>query len=155
MVESKDWSEERAERAKQLFLAGSSGSEIAAELGGGLTRSAVMGKLARMGVKRPRKKPEHGKAKKRPALPKSARQVKVKAPVLPVDATVTALAPVPIGEVGVVRAIEFFRRGTCLAPNGDPGSEDFRFCGQPCEGPYCSFHASRFLQAPARRRRSG
>ena len=43
------WSEDRINAAKKLFLEGKSASEIAAALGGGLTRCAVIGKPHRMG----------------------------------------------------------------------------------------------------------
>ena len=155
MSEVVEWSDERAERAKELFLSGYTGSQIAAELGGGLTRSAVMGKLGRMGVKRPRPAAQPEKvekvapaAKPRP-LPRPTRP---EADGRPVSAPIIQCVSEPVGETGVVRAVQTARSNMCMAPIGDPESEDFRFCGQSCEGSYCSFHASRFLQAPRRRR---
>ena len=38
------WTKERIERLKELWTEGLSASQIAAELGGGLTRNAVLGK---------------------------------------------------------------------------------------------------------------
>ncbi len=46
------WTDERAEAARVLWLEGKSATEIAAILRGGLTRSAVIGKLHRMGLTR-------------------------------------------------------------------------------------------------------
>lgn len=44
------WSEEAVERLKVLHAQGLSGSELASRLGGGLTRSAIFGKLHRLGL---------------------------------------------------------------------------------------------------------
>jgi hypothetical protein len=44
------WSEEAVERLKALHAQGFSGAELASRLGGGLTRSAVFGKLHRLGL---------------------------------------------------------------------------------------------------------
>jgi hypothetical protein len=44
------WSEEAVERLKALHGQGLSGAELASRLGGGLTRSAVFGKLHRLGL---------------------------------------------------------------------------------------------------------
>ena len=44
------WSEERKDRAIALWKEGRSASQIAMELGGGLTRNAVIGKLHRHGI---------------------------------------------------------------------------------------------------------
>jgi hypothetical protein len=44
------WSEEAVERLKALHAQGLSGSALASRLGGGLTRSAIFGKLHRLGL---------------------------------------------------------------------------------------------------------
>ena len=44
------WTEEAIERLKALHAQGLSGSELAARLGAGLTRSAIFGKLHRLGL---------------------------------------------------------------------------------------------------------
>ena len=48
-----DWEKnpEACDKLKAMWTAGNSGSEIARVLGNGLTRSAVMGKVHRMGLK--------------------------------------------------------------------------------------------------------
>jgi GcrA cell cycle regulator len=45
------WTEERVERLKKLWSDGLSASQIAAELGGGVTRNAVIGKVHRLGLR--------------------------------------------------------------------------------------------------------
>src|SRR4051812_45908745 len=44
------WTEERMERLKQLWGEGLSASQIAAELGGDVSRNAVLGKAHRLGL---------------------------------------------------------------------------------------------------------
>src|SRR3954453_15613541 len=44
------WTDERVERLKKLWSDGLSASQIAAELGGGVTRNAVIGKVHRLGL---------------------------------------------------------------------------------------------------------
>ena len=46
------WTDERRERAKTLWRQGQSASQIAKQLGGGLTRNAVIGLIHRAGLKR-------------------------------------------------------------------------------------------------------
>ncbi len=53
----------------------------------------------------------------------------------------------PRGSVAsATRAVNASRRGPkCLWPIGDPGDEDFHFCGEPAQSgkPYCSEHCAR------------
>ena len=44
------WTEDRVEVLKKLWLDGFSASQIAKQLGGGLTRNAVIGKVHRLGL---------------------------------------------------------------------------------------------------------
>ena len=44
------WTEERVERLSTMWLAGQSASQIAAELGEGVSRNAVIGKVHRLGL---------------------------------------------------------------------------------------------------------
>ena len=44
------WTDERVELLKKLWNQGLSASQIAAELGGGVTRNAVIGKVHRLGL---------------------------------------------------------------------------------------------------------
>ena len=50
------WTDERVELLKKLWADGLSASQIAAELGG-VTRNAVIGKVHRLGLLRPRQEP--------------------------------------------------------------------------------------------------
>ena len=44
-----------------------------------------------------------------------------------------------------VISLEALRPGMCSWPDGDPGKEDFRFCGEPIkpDKPYCEHHCER------------
>src|SRR5580658_3319358 len=44
------WTEERVEMLRKLWLEGHSASQIAAEIGNGITRNAVIGKVHRLGL---------------------------------------------------------------------------------------------------------
>jgi GcrA cell cycle regulator len=65
------WSEDRTAKAKSLWLSGHSAEEIAQRLGGGISRSAVCGKMHRMGLaKGNRKAPAAPREPKVPRAPK-------------------------------------------------------------------------------------
>lgn len=78
------WDRDAIEHLKRLWDDKASAAEIAAELGGGVTRNAVLGKLNRLGLVGLRKRPKKPK-RERPA------QFLLKAPARPV----TAKAPRP------------------------------------------------------------
>jgi len=60
-----------------------------------------------------------------------------------------ALAPAQ-----VIR-LEGLKAGMCSWPEGEPGSESFRFCGEPAlEGkPYCAAHCERAYVQPSKDRK--
>ena len=47
---SQGWTEDRVGALKKLWLEGQSASQIAKQLGGGVTRNAVIGKVHRLGL---------------------------------------------------------------------------------------------------------
>ena len=51
--------------------------------------------------------------------------------------------------------LERLGAGMCSWPEGEPGSPDFRFCGQPTvpDKPYCSEHCSRAYVKSTKERR--
>ena len=164
------WTDERVELLKKLWSEGLSASAIAAELGG-VTRNAVIGKVHRLGLS--------GRAKAPVAQPQ--RRLKpTRTPSHPMHATQlvrgnTALAPdlVPMLEPEVEArpeprpmedivipmservTIMELREQMCRWPLGDPGRDDFRFCGGRIApgGPYCTHHAQIAYQPVLDRRR--
>jgi GcrA cell cycle regulator len=163
------WTEERVEQLKRLWAEGLSASQIAAALGG-VTRNAVIGKVHRLSLSG-RAKPAAGPSVRvnraaRPALPASRRIAR------PATAGNTALKAdfgPPLREAALPALIEeelvapVSQRATivtltdrmCKWPIGDPGQEDFHFCGHSSrEGrPYCEYHARIAYQPVNDRRR--
>ncbi|MBB5753340.1 GcrA family cell cycle regulator [Prosthecomicrobium pneumaticum] len=169
------WTDERVELLKRLWGEGLSASQIANELGG-ITRNAVIGKVHRLslsGRARPAAaapaRPRKATAGARPAT--NARPAAPAAPPpRPAIAGNTAikLAPAAVpeprretrgnGEVVVpisLRAsLMTLTEQTCKWPIGDPGGDDFHFCGNRSKVgvPYCEYH-SRIAYQPVQERR--
>lgn len=145
---SRDWTQDRTERLKRLWLNGLSASQLARKLGG-VSRSAVLGKLHRLGLTgrggAPRplvRKVASGPTTTRKAAPTQSRAA----------ARVAVSKPSP-AEPGLVRDLAALGPGDCRWPIGDPASPDFSFCGRPTlrSEPYCPGHDR---AAHARRRKT-
>ncbi|MEO1200413.1 MAG: GcrA family cell cycle regulator [Pseudomonadota bacterium] len=160
------WTDERVELLKRLWAEGLSASQIAGQLGG-VTRNAVIGKVHRLGLS--------GRAKStRPVAPRQKRSRPAtrpsgKRPSAPTMGNValkanpeTEIAPEPAPLPSVVvpmsrrASIMELNERTCRWPIGDPGTEDFHYCGCPSEpgSPYCDYHAQIAYQPSAERRRA-
>ena len=129
------WNDERVEQLCKLRADGLSCSQIAKQLGCGITRNAVIGKLHRLGLSGPRE----------PSMPKPkvlrARPPKREPPVRAPDQRPAITAPPPV-RVEAVRLTDPCR-GACKWPIGDPREAGFGFCGAPAEGRYCAEHTER------------
>ena len=157
------WTDERVETLKTLWQEGLSASQIAAELGG-VTRNAVIGKVHRLGLsgrgqptttaKRQRRTPEEA------AVRRTRQPVTIGSLALQTDMEAVA-EPAPQLRRNVVvpiakrLTIEALTERTCKWPIGDPGNEDFHFCGHDSleSLPYCEYHAGMAYQTPDPRRR--
>jgi len=137
-----EWSEERIEALAKLWREGLSASQVARQLGG-VSRSAVIGKVHRLGIAgreapsrpsglavRPAVRPSRASAggARRPTAPRAPRPVaepRVAFEAIP-TATIHTLAP-----------------HGCRWPIGEPDQADFGFCGRlkAGAGPYCAGHA--------------
>jgi GcrA cell cycle regulator len=155
------WTDERVELLRKLWADGLSASQIAAELGG-ITRNAVIGKVHRLQLS--------GRAKPSSSVPrirKPRASTGVMRPRMRFQGN-TALAPDyareaapdldPIANVipiGPRVSITELNESTCRWPVGDPGAEDFGYCGaKPKAGVvYCPYHARIAYQPLADRRR--
>ena len=165
------WTDDRVATLTKLWADGLSASQIAKQLGG-VTRNAVIGKVHRLGLSG-RAKPSSParKAAARKTAANSAsrartaskpKQKTVRAPSVPRAPRVVAKAPVPPppppleakpmsnGEFATIMTIT---EHMCKWPIGDPGADNFRFCGRKTdpEEPYCLAH-SRVAYQPSRRR---
>ncbi len=159
------WTDERVELLAKLWLGGLSASQIAAELGAGITRNAVIGKVHRLGLAG-RAKPA-ANATPRPRQKIQPRSSGRMTSTLVRGNTALAAAPEIISEA-VVRPVEEvivplaepvtiidLREAMCRWPMGDPASPDFRFCGArtPTGMPYCEGHRRLAYQPAYDRRR--
>lgn len=164
------WTDERVELLRKLWTEGLSASRIAAELAGGVTRNAVIGKVHRLGLSGRVKAATAGAARRSPkqAGQTSRTPIQQRGVSMPIrGSTALALQLRPMAEaqrsadcVVVPMAenvtIMELRESMCRWPVGDPSSSDFRYCGGKApigEGPYCNFH-SRMAYQPSQDRRS-
>jgi GcrA cell cycle regulator len=170
------WTDERVDLLKKLWTDGLSASQIAARLGMGVTRNAVIGKVHRLNL-------SGRQPAQRTAAPRASRKVSrepsapgsrpMGTPSMP-TAGATALKSYaqpqhrpmaqPLPEPKPLRLVDLPKDGritilhlsdkTCKWPIGDPTHDDFCFCGHnPRDGsPYCEYHA-RIAYQPAQDRR--
>lgn len=174
-----NWTEERTEQLKKLWAEGLSASQIASTIGN-VTRNAVIGKVHRMGLSA-RSKPTCVNVAKRhktqteassscqsepspfsPSQPQSARVHRTSDPGVKDHNTHNRNSHPRIRQDEDTRQTPSKERKTilelteytCKWPIGDPGSEDFYFCG--CKSsmglPYCEHH-TRIAYQPLHDRR--
>lgn len=127
------WTDERIKRLKELWDKGLSASQIASDLGEGVTRNAVIGKAHRMGLS---SRPSPVKAEPASKPRKSPPPRKEKKP-----------------SRKYVTLLDLTER-MCKWPIGHPGDDDFHFCGKPAAPgmPYCAEHCAMAYQAQTTRR---
>ena len=144
------WTDERVELLRRLWIENFSASRIAAELGG-VSRSAVIGKIHRLGLSGRDQPASSLKRRCEPRLPRSERR-----PWRPASIGNTALKTEPemlempdtqpfptVVPVAKRLTVEKLTEHTCKWPIGDPRTEDFHFCGHDSlkVAPYCLYHA--------------
>lgn len=165
------WTEDRVETLKKLWNEGLSASQIAGRLAHGVTRNAVIGKVHRLGLSgrvtpqraarpRPRKtrEPSHPG---RPMLPiHGATALKALHRIEPAERPEPEPEPIRLVDLNIPEGervnILMLSDRTCRWPVGDPGAEDFCFCGHAPKasgGPYCDYHARIAFQPLQDRRR--
>jgi GcrA cell cycle regulator len=161
------WTKERIERLKELWTEGLSASQIAAELGEGVSRNSVLGKAHRLGLAqgerkgasmpRPRNPPHSPDPA--PAAEPPPQNKPDPAPMMS-DRPPAEAAELPHRDEAVVPRSEGvtimeLREGVCRWPLGDPTTPEFRYCGaRAVEGlPYCAHHAQMAYQPATERKR--
>ena len=145
------WTAERVELLRRLWTDHLSASTIAAELGG-VSRSAVIGKIHRLGLQARDQPPVPLKRQSKPRVPRSGR--KAWRPKLAGNAALKAEPELlhdprrqPLLSLVVPIAkkltLDKLTERTCRWPIGDPRGEDFHFCGHDSLEalPYCRYHA--------------
>jgi GcrA cell cycle regulator len=164
------WTDDRVELLKKLWNDGLSASQIAGELGQ-VTRNAVIGKVHRLGLSGRAKAPSSSaprvrkppratpSAPPRPSMPASRSNLAFKPRPAPDLMPAVDLAPlpeidnvVPMGERCTIMELKEY---SCRWPIGEPGTEEFRYCGARSGTgiPYCGYHARIAYQPVADRRR--
>jgi GcrA cell cycle regulator len=131
------WSAERVSLLKTLWKSGAPASAIAARLGG-MSRSAVLGKLFRL---RRRAGPTAALALRSPARARG----RGKSEALP--------QPPPAAPRATGKTLLELTNSCCRWPHGRPGAANFFFCGAPGADlelgmPYCPRHAQRAYAQP-------
>lgn len=162
------WTDERIERLKSLQGQGLSASQIAADLGGFHDtidggRSAVIGKIHRLGIGRGRKATKPPKPREPPRASSRVTAARSKSldeayadPEPTIDdgfrgePSMIDLA-IPVEQRKTMRQLT---DDDCKWPVGDPQAADFFFCGGPKLGglPYCSYHCRVAYDSAATRR---
>jgi len=135
------WTDERIERLKSHFAAGLTCREIAADIG--VSRNAVIGKLARLNLTRgPKREDRRVEARAARGLNTLARlQQEMLAGVYGAAALPDPPRPV-IDEANRCSLLEL-DENRCRWPISTPGADDFCFCGNatPDAQPYCAGHS--------------
>lgn len=143
------WTPEKVELLRALHAAGLSGSLIGARLGA--TRSAVIGKLHRLGLSRHsqprlRKKTVSGRRNRRKApwfsKPPNPAQAADRAARMMAEYEAIRQAPELFIPEPERKTLETLEPSSCRYPYGDPRTSDFYFCGRSAiEGlSYCDHH---------------
>lgn len=114
-AQTSGWTDERVELLKKLWMDGLSASQIAGELGQGVTRNAVIGKVHRLKLSA-RAKPTNAAPRSRPAARPAPRRVAGQG-ATPIQAsaaamsskprTVTTMRPQSIGATALAVTAEF------------------------------------------------
>jgi GcrA cell cycle regulator len=146
-----DWTNERVEELRRLWGQGQTASRIA-DLLGGVTRNAVIGKAHRLGLRgrpSPIRREENGSAVARvPSAPRVVAPVAAK-PELPTMETARP-GPMPVAAPSQPKMAQGGAR-SCSWPVGDPKQAGFHFCGgEAVPGrPYCTAHCGMAYQRKA------
>jgi GcrA cell cycle regulator len=150
------WTDERTDRLTQLFEDDWSASMIARDIG--VTRNAVIGKLHRLGLVRPkrplstnpdavyrrmhRNKPGH-KPKLPPVYPRVRKSPTERIRVVRAGRMPKVEYNAPVAFLEALRPCSFWELTptTCRWPYGDPGMPEFHFCGGfVWDKTYCKHH---------------
>ncbi len=138
------WTEERVAELMRLWEAGRSASEIGRLLG--VSKNSVVGKAHRMKLKARPSPIKRGSSPqpRRPAVAAMPKPV-TQAPSAPKQVQERRIAPAPAPRPARAVARTHGKGPSCLWPIGDPGDQDFHFCGEPAVAgkPYCDEHCAR------------
>ncbi len=122
-----DWTPDRVKTLMALWAEGIPTLDIGRRLG--VTKNSVVGKVHRLGL--PKRQSPINSTSRAPRVAKLPSSLRAPSMVVPPTADMVKM--------------EELTSGMCSWPEGEPDSEDLRFCGQPSvEGkPYCAGHCAR------------
>lgn len=147
-----NWTNDRVELLKKLWMEGLSASQIAAELGE-VTRNGVIGKIHRLKLggraktgsvsETQRQAGRSGRSRTKRHTPKMAEVPSSKKEEHDQEETGHTSEEIFIPANERVALLEL-KDSVCKWPIGDPLLPDFHFCGKwSGKSPYCEFHARR------------
>ncbi len=127
------WTEQHVQRLKTLFEAGQSCTQMGADLG--ISRSAVIGKISRLGLNKGGSDASRTRAA-------TIRQSRPKAAPRQIDAAPEDCPAVSVN-VGHMALVDLQKDQCRFECSGQHNSELFRFCGAAALTgmPYCAAHA--------------
>jgi len=141
------WPEERIARMKNLWEQGWSAGEVAAELGNGVTRNAVIGRVHRMGLVRNKKSEP---PPKRPPPAPTPRAPRVTEPRPDLGIEIDAIADTKPDTSPFACTIAELEPGMCRFVLGAVTNAEY--CGAPViRGSWCPAHYRRVYWSSARR----
>lgn len=146
------WTEDRVGALTKLWLEGQSASQIAKQLGGGVTRNAVIGKVHRLGLSGRATPSQPARTTLRtPRPPRPVQQPSAPRRIEAAHPRPSAPAPVTPELPGTATVLTLGAH-MCKWPIGDPTSRGFTFCGRrSIEGVYCVEHARVAYQPQVKR----
>ena len=151
------WTEDRVGALKKLWLEGQSASQIAKQLGGGVTRNAVIGTVHRLGLSGRAAPSQPARATFRPTRPRPAQPTQAPSAPRRIEAVqprpaAPAQVPAPMPDLPGTATVMTLGAHMCKWPIGDPSSNEFSFCGRrSSEGVYCVEHARVAYQPQVKR----
>ncbi|MDP3803251.1 GcrA family cell cycle regulator [Brevundimonas sp.] len=151
------WTEDRVGALKKLWLEGQSASQIAKQLGGGVTRNAVIGKVHRLGLSGRAAPSQPARATFRPSRPRPAQPTQAPSAPRRIEAVqpravAAPSVPAPMPDLPGTATVMTLGAHMCKWPIGDPSSTEFSFCGRRAsEGVYCVEHARVAYQPQVKR----
>lgn len=151
------WTEDRVGALKKLWLEGQSASQIAKQLGGGVTRNAVIGKVHRLGLSGRAAPSQPARATFRPSRPRPAQPTQAPSAPRRIEAVqpravAAPSVPAPMPDLPGTATVMTLGAHMCKWPIGDPSSNEFSFCGRrSSEGVYCVEHARVAYQPQVKR----
>lgn len=128
------WTDDRIDRLKILWLEGRTADVISRDLGCGISRSAVLGKVYRLGL-------SAGRSTRIPKVSAPKARTPVRTAKSAPNRATTPPAP-PLAPYRGTRTILSVGRTDCRWPLGDPLQPGFSLCGGPvARGSFCVEHA--------------